>query len=214
LNKRTCFLYGVIGLCAAVLVGIGEALLHYSDVWMQGEAYAFMRFIPRSHLVWGHFIATLSAPFYLFGYWHVYQMLNPSKSEGVLKKGICFVAAYGFIMGACWIASRAMIGSVVQQAPSEIVQALIGSYQFFMDSLLKVIQLTTFLFSAVFIYLVLRGKTFYPKWAAVFSPILWVGVCFLIFSVMPDVGRYLMPIAMNVAHVLFFSLSLFVARKL
>ena len=62
--------------------------------------------------------------------------------------------------------------------------------------------------SAIFVWLVSTGRSSYPRWFAAFNPILLVLVSFLIYFVAPQIGGYLMPIAMNVAHFILFGMSL------
>jgi hypothetical protein len=65
--------------------------------------------------------------------------------------------------------------------------------------------------SAIYIWLVLTGRSLYPKWMAVFNPILLILMCFLLYLTVPAIGKYVMPIALNVAFFIFFSLSIWFA---
>ncbi|MCC5015060.1 MULTISPECIES: DUF6796 family protein [Legionella] len=207
-------LTGLIGLVAAVLVGTGEFLLHFTNQGYDSKIpYHFMLDISRNRLTVGHFIAVLAAPLYLVGFWHLYKMLEPA--GGNLPLITTMVIGYGFIMGIIWIGSRAMIGSIIQSkiGPSDLA-ALIQSYQLYDESLLQIIRFTTLLGSAGFIYLVLNGNTAYPNWMWVFNPIFLLVSVFLIYLIIPAVGKYIMPIAMNVTYTIFFALSTYIAFRL
>lgn len=207
-------LTGLIGLVAAVLVGTGEFLLHFTNQGYDSKIpYHFMLDISRNRLTIGHFIAVLAAPLYLVGFWHLYKMLEPA--GGNLPLITTMVIGYGFIMGIIWIGSRAMIGSIIQSkiGPSDLA-ALIQSYQLYDESLLQIIRFTTLLGSAGFIYLVLNGNTAYPNWMWVFNPIFLLVSVFLIYLIIPAVGKYIMPIAMNVTYTIFFALSTYIAFRL
>lgn len=207
---------GFIGILASILVGIGEGLLHGSvESYSSKNPYAFMMSISEKRMTLGHFIAVLAAPLYLVGYWHVYKMLTPQGSA--FGTFIVAMACYGFIMGIVWIGSRAMIGSIVHlQDSSGIEQSvlfnpLVSKYQLFMETLVQIIRITTLLFSIGFVYLVLQGNTLYPSWIIFFNPFVILVLVFLSYLALPAVGKFIMPIAMNVAQFVFFSASLIAA---
>ncbi|WP_133138874.1 DUF6796 family protein [Legionella genomosp. 1] len=205
-------LAGFIGLAAAVLVGTGEFLLHYTSSGYDSKIpYQFFHDISRKRLLWGHFIAVLAAPFYLVGFWHLYQMLLPA--GGKLPAAVALTAAYGFIMGIVWIGSRAIIAAIIQSKTSANAE-LIASYQLYEETLLQIIRVTTLAMSAGFVYLVLTGSTYYPSWMWALNPFFILLAVFLIYFISPAIGKYIMPIAMNVTYTLFFALSTFFAIRL
>lgn len=210
-ENKLIVLAGLIGLLAAMFVGLGEFLLHYSTLGYGSEhPYGFMLAISAERFTYGHFIAVLAAPFYLIGFWHIYKMLQPAGR--ILPAAITMIAIYGFIMGIVWIGSRAMIGSIIhletQSVDPSSLGLLIHDYQLYSESLLQIIRITTFIFSAGFVYLVFRGKTNYPKWMWLVNPFFLLLLVFLIYFTMPRVGQYLAPIAMNAAYTVFFLFSL------
>ena len=56
--------------------------------------------------------------------------------------------------------------------------------------------------------MVLTGKSRYPKWMAATSPIVLLLMNFVIYAIAPSIGKYIMPIALNVGFSIFFLLSL------
>ena len=56
--------------------------------------------------------------------------------------------------------------------------------------------------------MVLSGKSRYPKWMAATSPIVLLLMNFVIYFSVPSIGKYVMPIALNVGFSIFFLLSL------
>lgn len=167
--------------------------------------------VPEWRLTWGHFLTMFGAPFYLIGFWHIYLGLRPYGK--ILPYLFFFVSAYGFIFGAVWMGSRAGIALLAQANyaaeghNSEILRALIQYYILHSESLLQVIRATTLISSAVFIFMVLTGKTLYPRLMALFNPIVLLLLSFLLFAVAPEIGKYTLPIALNVGYFIFFSLS-------
>ncbi len=205
---------GIIGLTAALFVGIGEFLLHFDPLARFSESnYDFMQAASDQQQTLGHFFGVLGAPLYLVGCWHIYLMLKPANQK------IAFVtflfSAYGFIMGAIWISSRASIGALTHfDVSGETIDGLINLYQHRYETLLTIIRITTLLLSVAYIGLVITGKSYYQKWQAILNPIVLLAVNFIIFLINPSIGKYLMPIALNVGFGLFFTMSILQANKI
>jgi len=200
---------GYIGLLAAVLVGTGEFLLHFDPMARYADGYVFFEAVSENRATLGHFIGVLGAPLYLFGVWHVAKMLQPASK---LWSSIAFfVMSYGFIVGAVWIGSRASAAALVAigQDPSAAA-GLLTLYDLRYETLLMVIRIAALVFSLIFISLILTGRTAYPRWMAVFNPIVLIIANFLIFLWLPDIGKYLMPIALNVSFFILFALSIYI----
>jgi hypothetical protein len=201
-------------LIAAVLVGIGEFLLHFDPVArFSADGYAFMLAASDERQTVGHFFGVLGAPLYVVGCWHIYLMLKPANQTLAF---IGFLAsAYGFMIGADWISSRASIGALMHyQESGGNVGELVALYDLRYESLLTVIRITTAVLSIIFIYLALSGRSHYQKWHALFNPIVLLIMNFVIYAINPAIGKYLMPIALNVAFGIFFAMSVIQARKI
>ncbi len=205
---------GVIGLLAAILVGAGEFLLHFDALgrFAEGGTYEFMLGISARRTTIGHFIGVLSAPFYIIGFWHIMKMLEPANP---LVSRIAFaIMSYGIIVGAVWIGSRAAISSVVNSTSMVDPMFFISLYELRYENLLQVTRLAVLFFSVIFIWLVLSGRSHYPRWMALFNPILLILASFAIWMIAPVVGVYLMPIALNVAFALLFLFSIYHSQKI
>ena len=204
---------GVIGLLAAILVGAGEFLLHFDALgrFAEGGTYEFMLGISAERTTIGHFFGVLSAPFYIIGFWHIMKMLEPANP---LVSRIAFaIMSYGIIVGAVWIGSRAGISTIVN-SPSQVnPMSFISLYELRYENLLQVTRLAVLFFSVIFIWLVLSGRSHYPRWMALFNPILLILASFAIWAIAPAVGVYLMPIALNVAFALLFLFSIYFSQK-
>ena len=207
-------LTGVIGLIAAILVGIGEFLLHFDSLArFSADGYVFMLAASDGRQTVGHFFGVLGAPLYVVGCWHIYLMLKPA-NQTLAFIGF-LVSAYGFMIGADWISSRASIGALVHfQESGGSIDDLVRLYELRYESLLTVIRITTVVLSLIFIYLALTGRSHYQKWQALFNPIVLLVMNFVIYAISPAIGKYLMPIALNIAFGIFFTMSVIQARKI
>lgn len=190
-----------------MLVGVGEYLLHYDALArFTSGGYDFMDGISASRSTVGHFLGVFGATLYPVGCYHIYQMLRPANSRWAF---IAFlVSTFGFIIGVVWIGSRASVSALVQLPESAEVLQLIELYDLRYETLLQVIRITTLILSVIIIWLSATGRSHYPRWMAFFNPIVLLVANFILFAVVPAIGKHTMPIALNVAFFIFFSLSL------
>ena len=208
-DKRLILITGLIGLLAAHLVGIGEFLLHYDSLARYTDTFAFFKGVTRERATIGHFFGVLGAPLYVVGAYHIYLMLRPANETAARIAG--FVMAYGCIVGAVWIGSRA---TAVELVAAGGVEDQLALYELRYESLLQVVRAAVLVLSVIFIWLCVTGRSHYPRMMALLNPIFLIIVSFIIFFTVPAVGKYIMPIALNVAYFVMFSASLFVASKL
>jgi len=200
---------GQIGLVAALLVGIGEFLLHYDKLARYTDTFAFFEGVTRERATIGHFFGVLGAPLYVVGAVHIYLMLRPAHEFAARIAGL--VMAYACIVGAVWIGSRA---SAVELVAAGGIPEQLALYELRYESLLQVVRLGVLALSVIFIWLCLTGRSHYPRMMALLNPIFLIIASFILFSTVPTIGKYVMPIALNVAYFVMFSVSLGVASKL
>ncbi len=204
---------GLLGLLAAVLVGVGEYLLHYDPLARFSEGgFGFMQGISEHRSSIGHFFGVFGATLYPVGCYHIYLMLRPANNNAAFAAFV--ISSFGCIVGAVWIGSRASISALMQLDQTPEVQALVLLYEIRYETLLSVTRITTLLLSAAIVWLSLSGRSFYKRWMAAFNPLLLIIASFLIYLIVPSIGKHLMPIALNVAFFIFFTLSLIQARTL
>ena len=198
-------LTGILGLIGALICGTGEFLLHF-DPQARFSGYDFMADISEARLTAGHFFAVFGVPLYFVGVWHIAEMLRPAGAK--LSKVLMIIGWIGFVYGAMWMSSRAMIGSIAHHPELTEGTNLVSLYELRLETLLQIIRITTLIISGIFIKMVLTGKSRYPKWMAATSPIVLLLMNFVIYLTVPSVGKYVMPIALNVGFSVFFLLSL------
>jgi len=211
MSKSTIVVTGVIGLLGALLTGAGEFILHFDMLARFDVEYEFLGDISEQRSNVGHFVAVLGAPLYLIGCWHIRLMLKPASDRWSLAAFL--VMAYGFAVGIVWIGSRASISALVNMPVSTDMLHLIDLYNFRYETLLQVIRIAVLVLSIIFVALVVRGRSHYPRWVAALNPILLIVTSFVVFALAPTIGKYLMPIALNVAFLILFSASIAIANK-
>jgi len=197
----------LVGLLAAALVGVGEYLLHFDNLARFTDGgYDFMKGISEHRSTLGHFFGVFGATLYPIGCYHIFLMLRPASYKWAFTGFL--LGTFGFIVGVVWIGSRASISALVQLPETPEILALIALYDVRYETLLQVIRVTTLLLSIIIIVLSLSGRSHYPRWIGLFNPILLIIANFILFIVMPSIGKHTMPIALNVAFFIFFALSL------
>ena len=206
------YVTGLLGLLASILVGIGEYTLHYDPLARFAEGgFGFMQGISDERSNMGHFFGVFGATLYSVGMFHIYLMLRSANERADFAAFI--VGSFGCIVGGVWIGSRASISALMQIPETPEILHLVELYEFRYETLLNVTRITTLIVSGIFIWLSVTGRSYYPRWMAIFSPILLIIMSFVIWLVLPSLGKHVMPIALNVAFFIFFSLSLFHARN-
>lgn len=212
-GKNRLRITGLAGFLAACLVGAGEYLLHYDSMARFAEGgYDFMQGISASRSTLGHFLGVFGATLYPVGCYHIYLMLRPANARWAFLAFL--ISSFGFMVGVVWIGSRASISAIVQLPESGDMTTLIALYDVRYESLLQVIRLTTLVLSVIIVWLCLTGRSLYPRWMALFNPIVMILASFLTFLLFPSLGKHLMPIALNVAFFVFFLLSLLVVQRM
>ncbi len=213
-NSKAVTLAGLAGLLGAILVGVGEFNLQFTlnggieDV----KDYLYFNDVSPERLTFGHFLAVLSAPLYLLGYWHLSKRLEPSGKT--LSFFFFLIGAYAFTVGTAWISQRFFIASTVHEiARGTDIKSLLTIFSEHNEPFVNVLRLAMVLVSIIWIYLIMKGGTFFPKWMAVFSPIVLLAIMFALYFFKTTIGLYVFPVAMNATHGIIFALSLLFGRQ-
>lgn len=204
-HRQELILSGCTGLLAAIFVGAGEFMLHFDELARYLGGFEFFRGVGTERATIGHFLGALGAPLYVYGAWHIKLMLQPANR---FWSNVAFVAmAYGLMVGAVWIGSRATAAYLVNTLDPDVIGSAWALYEFRYESLLTITRIAILILSIIFIALIVTGRSRYPRWVAIINPIVMILVSFVIFWLLPSVGKYLMPIALNVAFFVLFAVS-------
>jgi uncharacterized protein DUF6796 len=207
---------GWVGLVGAVLVGAGEFTLQFSPAGGYNEAgYEYFRSISANRIVWGHFLSVLAAPLYLVGYWHLAQVFIRGGSRRA-GWAIGALGGYAFVVGNAWLGGRAFLAFTAQAVGSSensgVASRLLATFSGLNEPLVNILRVAIVIISVLWIWRVWTGETLYPRWMAGFNPGLLLGLIFGTYALLPSVGAWLLPAAMNLAHAVVFAMSLFSLR--
>lgn len=215
-SQRAVAVAGIIGTLGALLAGLGECALHYSaSGYANSDTYQFFVSVAPWRLNVGHFLSIFAVPLYFVGYWHLYERLKPAPHGARLA--VLLLGLYAFTLGDAWLGSRVYLAQLAKARAAadaagametvRLLSGLLTNASFYNENILIGVRAGVLLISIVFVTLVLRGQTSYPRWMAALNPILLVLAAFLLYVAIPPVGGIIMPVAMNFAHVLFLGTS-------
>lgn len=205
-------LTGFIGLTGAIMVGIGEFLLHYNSNGYGGQNYAFFTSIAEWRLISGHFVVVFFVPFYIAGYWHFYLAVKNGSNQ--LAIALLISGVFAFVIGGMWIGSRALLGFMAKSyAAGETSLAMLDKYRLLMETLVQILRVIVLTISIIFVTAILKRKTMYPVWMAWFNPALMLALVFLLFFLVPAIGNFIAPTAMNITHIVVFAASLIALKN-
>lgn len=214
MNKTYLRISGVIGTIGVLIVSLGEFLMIYSPNGGYGKGAGYQNFLYPSieRIQLGFFLAVLAVPVYILIYEHIARMLNLSKRLHFI---VIALAIIGFTIGNVWLGTNAYIGFVVHQiAQGFPLQETLSFLDRLSDPLLQIVRVVVLLLSGTIIIKILQGKTNYPKWFALFAPVLTISYIFLLYVIIPTIGGLLLPAALNFAHLLFIFVSTIYAFKI
>ena len=111
---------------------------------------------------------------------------------------------------------RRVEGEVVQVPVTRhaLFSDLLGDISSHNEPLITLVRILVLIISILMVCGILTGKSRYPRWIIIFSPIVIVTQIFAIYVIAPGAGVYLLPAAMNVAHLIFFALSTWAAMQI
>lgn len=198
---------GLIGLMAAFFVGIGEFCLQFSPRGgYEDQTYAFFLDVGRAQLDLGYALTVFAAPLYLVGYWHLKTMLTPASR--LAAWAFFLIGAYAFVIGAVWIGQRPLMALTAQAiAAGDAAPALLAEFAARNEVLVNVLRVAVAVTSIIWIALILGGRTLYPRWMALLAPGILLAAVFALYALVPTIGVYVVPTAMNAAHLIVFAFS-------
>jgi len=212
------------------LVGIiGVLLTIVSDLILLGRpnnAFSFLKLgmgtetmadIAQWRITLGSFMGVIVLPFQIAGLTSVYHGLKPSGR--VMPLLVVITNAHALIMGVAFHISYAFIGSgwklyYIMGAGNKNASELVKQFDFYWK-ILVIIMLTEILFSSiVYVSLILKGKTLYPKWMVILNPLCILLFMFpIIFLIPAPVGGFIAPTYMNISTMVFLTFSTVVIYK-
>lgn len=208
---------GIVGIFASILLCLGADLMFYSPNIEPGLTNLFNSLlspsdVPHWRLVLGHYLVILSFPIAIYSVLHIYLALKPGGQLGTLIL-VMIELATGTI-GTVYNGTIPFFGTAekVKDTLPESVQPLLvqmlSDFKDYQNGLQFVFLIGLAVWSVIFVVLVMGGGTLYPRWMALFNPILLGIVLVLILLPLPqNVAAYLAPVFFFGANLIFYTTS-------
>lgn len=201
----------ISGLIAAIIVGIGEYMLHFIPEGPDGEI-SMLFTVPLERAAMGHFIAVAGIPLYFSGYFGLMQVFR--KTSEPLSIILLISGVVSFTVGGIWVASRYFAAEVFQHsAGTPDFEFYLTSYEEHVQVLVWALRIAIAFVSVIYIMLILKNTEGYPKWMVAFNPIVVLGIVISTLFLVRPIGVHIAPIAMNVTHFIFFGIVLLQFKK-
>lgn len=165
----------------------------------------------------GFYLALFCLPLGILGVYHTYMMLKPGGRLGA----IIFAALgfYGYAIGTVFHTVYSFLGSVIRAknyfTSVEAYRDLLNSVNTYFEPLSVMLAIVTGVAATLLFYLIATGKTVYPRWFIVFSPLVIFAALVMFTKMFPDNIRvYLAVASANITFIIFFSASTILALRL
>lgn len=189
---------GAVAVFGAVIGMCGDYCLLYSPGggYMDGD-YAFLRGIPNSRLIWGHYLGILGIPLEAAGLYLVWLSLLPMGRR--IAMGAVVAGLYIMFSGVAYHGGVYPLADAVRSGNGQM-----EAFRPFNEPLGLAFAAVFFLLVVVYAWWVGRGKTALPRWMAALSPLVSYGMVMVLYVAVPAVGNFLAPMGFNLGMGLLF----------
>jgi hypothetical protein len=201
---------GLLGLGAALLMFVGDMCL-YGHFGSGGEAISKIVIANESdtRIVIGGFIGPIAALLYCVGFLSVYFMISPRSRmlAVVIAGGAAAMMVIGGTYHAMWSIRAFLIKAGLSSGDYQGLYTQIRDYMsLFYNTMFAGAEVV----SLLLLYVVLSGRSLYPKWSVVVNP----GILFLLrplADLIPaPLGAIITGGYLNLVFVIFFTVSVLV----
>ncbi|MDR1445413.1 MAG: hypothetical protein LBI90_00815 [Treponema sp.] len=177
--KKIIILTGITGAIGSLLYFLGDMLLYFTtnpvnpDSGM--DAYAgIMSELPLIRIMTGGFIGLMAAFCICIGYWQLYVAIRPQCKK--LKLILLGLLLFGEIMGGAYHSQFSILGFMYSESSENGIRLLIENISILGNMTFCVLSLGYIILTI----LIILGKTVYPRWFFLITPISLVWLIFAI----------------------------------
>lgn len=191
---------GITAVIAALIGMVGDVCLLYSpNGGYETGDFEFLRAIPNSRLIWGHYLGLFAIPFESAGIYLIWTALLPMGKKAAWTAAI--FGLYLMFIGVGYHVTVYPLADAIRTSPSQV-----EAFRPFSEPLGMVFAVAFFIGVASLTWLIAAGKTHLPKWFAAFSPMATYPVWILAYLLIPSIGNVLAPTGFNLSMAIFFGL--------
>jgi hypothetical protein len=212
-----CGLIGMIAvlltiLCDFILIGRATSSVSFFELGTKS-----MSGLAQWRILLGTFGGIVLIPLQLSGLIPVFRGLRPSgKNKSLfvvftaghaMTIAVAFHSSYAFIASG-WTLSRDM------ETMNRVASEMMRNFDLYWKITLVIMAADLVLSSLLFVFLLLKGNTLYPKWAVICNPgCIFLYVFLIVLPLPAPVGGYIAPAFLNISTLVFFTISTIVVYK-
>lgn len=198
---------GMVAVVGAMVGMVGDYCLLYapSGGYLDGD-YAFLRDIPNSRLIWGHYLGILAIPLQAAGLYLIWLGLQPL-GRRIAVASVC-AGLYIMFAGVAYHGGVYPLADAVRMGATQM-----EAFRPFNEPLGLAFAVVFFVLVALMTGAILRGKTAFPRSYAAFSPLLSYLLVSSLMFVAPAVGNFLAPMGFNLSMAIFYAALAATARR-
>lgn len=163
---------------------------------------------PRWTYVLGNYLGVYFIPLHIFGFFLIYQALKPASANWA--KAFLVLSLYITPVGVGLHGTLAFVGDIVQSQDAGLIHGIRDYWQPWAYSLVFGYAII----SALILLLILTGRSLYPRWAALVSPLGIVVFTAIVIAILPDsatgLKTFLSLTGLNLPLMIFFAITTWV----
>lgn len=219
-NSEKVLALGLVGIFSVFMTIISDVIL----LGRSDTAFSFFKLgtesmagIAQWRITSGTFIGVFMLPFQIAGLISIFYGLR--SSGRILPVIVILTNAHALIMGVAFHTSYAFIASGwklfhIIELQDKNVFDLMNKFDYYWKLIIIIMLTEIIIGSTIFVLLVMKGKTMYPKWMALMNPLFVILAMFMAIPPIPaPVGGFIGPTTLNLATMAFFIVSTVVIYK-
>ncbi|HEY5561562.1 MAG TPA: DUF6796 family protein [Clostridiaceae bacterium] len=213
----TCGLIGIIAvlltiICDFILIGKPNSTFDFLKLGTES-----MKGLSHWRILMGTFLGIIVIPIQILGLIPVYFGLRPAGKvkalSVVLIIGHAAVIAVAFHMSYAFIASGWNLSHTLEPGNIATVN-MIKNFDLYWKITMTIMAVDLILSSLLYMFLIIRGNTLYPKWMALFNQSFIMFYTFIIILPFPNpIGGFVAPAFLNFSTLIFFIFSTTIVYK-
>jgi len=205
----------LVGALSAALAVVADLALQYTGIsaHVGSKEYAYLLDVSSSRLLFGHFAGVVAVLLEIFGFWGVALAFYGR----ALRLTFFAVSALAFSVGAAFHAMFAAIGLALQFASTSgagpaFLSGLASAVRPAHEGLGAVTVIGILALSVLLSAAAAFGRTSYPRWMAVLSPLPVILLLALLTRAIPSLRLVLLPAGLNFANLVLFAFAAVVTK--
>jgi hypothetical protein len=166
---------------------------------------------PRWTYVLGNYLGVYFIPLHILGFFLVYQALKPANTKWAML--FLVLGLYLTPIGVGLHGTLAFVGDIIQSRDAGLIDGIRDYWQAWAYSLVFLYAII----SVLILVLILTGRSLYPRWSALASPISLVVFTSIVIAILPDsatgLKAFLSVMGLNLPLMIFFAITTWVLVK-